>query len=111
MYVNEQYNISYDDVMENGIYRPFQSILKDYSKIKTHLEMKLSQIVADNTARFAFFRGKSMYYTIDVEGSTYQFEVPISEVDEATFNAEDKAIFFMRWIRKAIEKEEFYKIK
>ena len=40
------------------------------------------------------------------EGHTFAFPVPISDIGDATFLAEDKAILFMRYIRKALESEE-----
>lgn len=41
------------------------------------------------------------YYTND----DWEFPVPLSDTTGATFPAEEKAIFFMRWIRKHIEVE------
>lgn len=38
---------------------------------------------------------------------TYSFPVPIQDVDGATLIARDKAITFMRWIRKALEDKTF----
>lgn len=32
------------------------------------------------------------------------FEVPISDTGDAVFKPEDKAIMFMRWIRKEIQR-------
>ena len=72
--------------------------------------MKLIDIVKNNTAKFSFLRGDFMYYLVNVDGDSYQFEVPLSDTDDAIFNSEDKATFFMKWIRRSMEKNEFYKI-
>ena len=38
------------------------------------------------------------------------FPIPIAETKGATFNAKDKAIYFMRFINAAIKNETFRKI-
>lgn len=60
--------------------------------------------------RFSFYRNQALWYTTD---DGWQFPVPVSDTDNqqggsATFLAEDKAITFMRWIRKHIELEASY---
>ena len=37
------------------------------------------------------------------ETSIYQFPVPITDCGDGQFNAEDKAIYFMRYIRKYMQ--------
>lgn len=37
------------------------------------------------------------------------FPVPLDDVGGATLNCEEKAITFMRWIRKALEARQFVK--
>jgi len=32
-----------------------------------------------------------------------EFPIPVLDTNDATFKAEDKGIFFMRWIRKHLE--------
>lgn len=49
------------------------------------------------TAKFSFYRAGNLYYVTD---SGLEFPVPLSDTDGATFLKEDKAMFFMRWIRK-----------
>lgn len=46
-----------------------------------------------------------MYYTVKVPGhdKDHIFPVPLSDVGDATLHAPDKAIIFMRYIRRAIE--------
>ena len=50
--------------------------------------------------RFSFYRDKELWY-ITEDG--FEFPVPIEEVGNATFLAEDRAILFMRYIRKHME--------
>lgn len=62
---------------------------------------KIKDEVIDNKkVNFAFYRSGNLYYTTD---SGFLFPVPISDIGEATFLAQDKAILFMRYIRKQIE--------
>jgi hypothetical protein len=48
--------------------------------------------------RFQYYRDGSLYYKTEFTDLT--FPVPITDVGNATFLAEDKGILFMRWIRK-----------
>jgi hypothetical protein len=43
------------------------------------------------------------------EGIDYVFPVPLSDVGDATLLATDKAMLFMRYIRKALEEGTFVK--
>ena len=65
--------------------------------------MKISEMVKDKKVRFDFYRQGILYY-ITEDG--FRFEVPISDTGDACFNNEDKAILFMRWIRKQLENNE-----
>ena len=72
--------------------------------------MNLKDIIKDNKVYFLYAREGNLYYGIDYLGKTYQFPVPFfdtNEVGNATFMKEDKAIYFMRYIRKAINNENF----
>jgi hypothetical protein len=68
--------------------------------------MNLTSLIKDNTVKFDFYRAGIMYYTIERDGKKHRFPVPISDIGDATFLSEDKAILFMRYIRKAIESNE-----
>jgi len=72
--------------------------------------MKLSNLIKDNYVYFDFLRIDTMYYKIQYEGDWYQFPVSLNDVGNGTMQYKDKAILFMRWIRKAIEKKEFVKL-
>lgn len=71
----------------------------------------LKHLVKDNTVKFEFYRAGHLYYNIEHNGETYQFPVPVEDVGDATFNKTDKAILFMRYIRKAIEQRSLVKIQ
>jgi hypothetical protein len=80
--------------------------------------MKIKDIIKDNIVRFNRLRKGTAYYTIVVEVqeevglviATYEFPVPLSDIGDATLEKEDKAIMFMRYIRKAIEEGTFIKV-
>jgi len=59
------------------------------------------------SVKFLHYRKGNLYYQA-VTGLT--FPVPVEDIGDATFFAEDKAILFMRYIKKqlkAIEEEHF----
>jgi len=62
--------------------------------------MSITELVRNKQARFVHYReGKFIYQTED----GFQFPIPLTEVGAATLLAEDKALFFMRWIRRHLE--------
>lgn len=62
--------------------------------------MRILDLVKGKRARFVFYRdGVFMYETED----GFQFPIPASDIGSATLLAEDKAILFLRWIRKHLE--------
>lgn len=62
--------------------------------------MKIKDMVKDNKkVRFSFYRNGELWYNTECG---FEFPVPISDVGDACFLAEDKAILFMRYIRKHI---------
>jgi hypothetical protein len=74
----------------------------------------VKDMVKDNkVVRFQFYRDQSLFYETECG---FIFPVPINDIGNATFMAEDKALLFMRYIRKHIdvikkEKEEYGEIK
>ena len=63
--------------------------------------LTLKEMVVDQKkVRFSFYREKELWYTTE---DGFEFPVPLEEIGNATFLAEDKAILFMRYIRKHIE--------
>ncbi len=73
--------------------------------------MKLIEIVKDNVVRFDRMTKEYAYYNVVVDGKTYQFPVDLSEIGDSTFYAEDKAMLFMRYIRKAMSDKSFIELK
>jgi hypothetical protein len=73
--------------------------------------MDIKEIVKDNHVRFARYRQGFAYYSVPVpsQAQDYVFPVPLSDVGDATLLATDKAIVFMRYIRKALEDGTFVK--
>ena len=50
--------------------------------------------------KFSFYRSGVLYYETE---KGLIFEVPISDCNDACFKNEDKAMVYMRWIRKQLE--------
>ena len=74
----------------------------------------IKSMVKDKTVKFLYYREHELWYTTECG---FEFPVPINDVGSASMNAEDKAILFMRWIRKHVatltgyteDKSEFQK--
>ena len=71
--------------------------------------MDLKEIVKDNVVRFVRYRHGIAYYGVRVqsEGTDYIFPVSLTDIGDATLLATDKAIVFMRYIRRALEDGTF----
>lgn len=61
---------------------------------------QIKNMVKDKTVHFCFYKEGELWYTTECG---FNFPVPISDVGSAAMLSSDKAIFFMRWIRKYIE--------
>lgn len=64
--------------------------------------------IKDKIVKFKYYRDGELWYEI-VGLAAFQFPVPLSDTGTAVFKYEDKAIYFMRWIRKhkeMIEREK-----
>lgn len=57
----------------------------------------IKEMVKDKTVSFIFFRDNELWYTTECG---FEFPVPTSDVGKGVFKNTDKAIYFMRWIRK-----------
>lgn len=62
--------------------------------------MTLLGMVKNKKVYFSFYREEELWYKTE---DGFEFPVPISDVGGATFLAEDKAILFMRYIRKHLD--------
>jgi len=60
----------------------------------------IKEMIKDKKVKFLFYKENELWYTTECG---FEFPVPISDTGTAYFNNEDKAILFMRWIRKHME--------
>ncbi len=65
--------------------------------------MTLKELVKDKVVRFKYYRDGELWYETE---DGFDFPVPISDTGTGIFQAEDKAILFMRWIRKYMAERE-----
>lgn len=74
--------------------------------------MKVVDLVKDgNQVWFDSYRQGVFYYGLLFNGDIYNFPVELEDIGSATLNRVDKAITFMRWIRKALESGTFICVK
>lgn len=66
------------------------------------MSINIKDLVKGKTAKFVSYRDGNFLYTVD----EFEFPVPLDDINGATLLSEDKAIFFMRWIRKHIQQIE-----
>ena len=74
--------------------------------------MNIIRFVKNNVVTFARLRHGVAYYNVkDTESEdTYQFPVPLSDIGDATLEATEKAMLFMRYIRQAISDSTLAKL-
>jgi len=60
-------------------------------------------IINGQKVKFEFYRNGILYYKTE---KGLIFEVPCSDTGDACFNSEDRAMLFMRWIRRQLELNE-----
>lgn len=73
--------------------------------------MTLKQIIKNNQVQFSHYRAGHLYYNIAVDQENFSFPVPVTDIGDATFLKQDKAIIMMRYIRKALEAGTFVRSK
>jgi hypothetical protein len=69
--------------------------------------ISIKEMVENKSVKFQYFREGELWYATE---DGFKFPVPITDVGTGVFNAEDRAILFMRWIRKqreAIDSQRF----
>ena len=59
----------------------------------------IKKMVKDKVVRFKYYRDGELFYETECG---FVFPVPVSDTGHATFMAEDKALLFMRYIRKQL---------
>ena len=83
--------------------------------------MNIIDIVKGTVAHIHYYRQGVVYYRTtlrdeasleeNANGVDYIFPVPLDDVGDATLNWEEKCIFLMRYIRKAINEGTFVRRK
>lgn len=68
-------------------------------------------VFPNNLVQFDSYRAGVFYYKVRKIHSEdyYLFQVPLEDIGGATLLSKDKAITYMRWIRKGIENNTFIK--
>ncbi len=83
------------------------------------MDVTLKDLVHNNYVEFSHYRAGNLYYNAyhffpleedRTMRQAYQFTVPIEDTGNGTFSNQDKAITYMRWIRKALEDNTLTKI-
>lgn len=70
--------------------------------------MKITDyITKDSTCEFIHYREGELWYRCSVGG--LEFPVPVDDTGNGIFLATDRAILFMRWIRKHLAALEQYR--
>lgn len=64
---------------------------------------RIKDIVKNQRAHFVFYRDGALFYETD---GGFQFPIPVEDAGSATFNADEKAILLMRYIRKHLARTD-----
>ena len=74
--------------------------------------MNIKDTISKSRAKFLRYQQGVAYYAVPVPYSEmlYSFPVPLSDIEGDILKAEDKTIFFMEYIRKAIQEGTFNKV-
>lgn len=72
--------------------------------------MKLVELIKENSVSFSHLRKNVAYYNISYNNETFVFTVPLDDIGDGTLLKEDKAILFMRWIKKSLDSNELVKV-
>jgi len=78
----------------------------------------IKDLVKNNFVKFDSYRQGLFYYILRTgeysgigdEYVDYQFTIPIDDIGTATLLSEDKALTYMRWIRKALDNKTLIKL-
>lgn len=62
--------------------------------------MSIKDMIKDKNVTFEYYRDGDLWYKTECG---FRFPVPISDIGTATFMKVDKAILFMRYIRKYMQ--------
>ncbi len=67
------------------------------------MSYNIKEMVKGKKVRFVRYRKEELIYITECG---FEFPVPISDIGDGVFLAEDNAMFFMRYIRKHVESIE-----
>jgi hypothetical protein len=62
--------------------------------------MNIKEMVKDKVVQFIYYKDKSLWYKTECN---YVFPVPIDDIGNATMLHEDRAILFMRYIKRHMD--------
>lgn len=78
----------------------------------------ITELVKDNVVEFIAYDGGNKHFTYKLTAGSvnskipdYLFMVPIDDIGTGTMLRNDKALTFMRWIRKALETNTLLEVK
>lgn len=74
----------------------------DYSKI--------TPLIKDNFVYFHKYKSNYFYYRLKKDDDVYEFSIHLSEIEEAELLSQDKAILFLKYIKKALQSGRFTKV-
>lgn len=67
------------------------------------MPLDIKSLVKNNEVEFEYFRNNIFFYCLISNGKKFfTFPVPLEDIQSTTLPAKDKALTFMRWIRKAM---------
>lgn len=69
--------------------------------------MNLKDIIKDNNVEFSYLKKGMAYYTVKYDGKDYIFPVDLEDLGDGTLYKNDRAIYFMRYIREALDSGTF----
>ena len=74
--------------------------------------MSTKEIMHASNAKFLRYQQGVAYYAVSVPYSDmlYSFPVPLNDIEDGVLEAEDKTIFFMEYIHKAIQQGTLCKV-
>jgi hypothetical protein len=65
--------------------------------------MNIKDMVKNKQVTFMYFQGGELWYKTE---DGFEFPVPVSDTGTGMFKTQDKALLFMRWIRKHLARIE-----
>jgi len=70
-------------------------------------KMNINVVKNNNTVKFEYYSDGALWYSIRDSNNEYTFPIPIEEAKGGLFKRKDKALYFMRFIRKAVKNKTY----